>query len=91
MTPGLTPFWISFPDDPDFPMGFGVTGWSKEDAFQLLEEQGYDFHVRAWSVDAKAGIATEDLAPHVRLNMGPIVVRGVWYPCFNVGFGAQRR
>ena len=90
MTAELTPFWISFPMDPSFPMGFGVTAWSVDDAFRLLEEQGYDFHVRARSVDTKAGIGVDDLAPHVRHDMGPIVARGVWYPCLNVGFGAPR-
>jgi hypothetical protein len=90
MTAELTPFWISFPMDPSFPMGFGVTARSKEDAFQLLVEQGYDFHVRARGVDMKASISVDDLDPHVRRNMGPIVMRGVWYPCLNIGFGAAR-
>ncbi len=90
MPPDLIPFWISFPDDPDFSMGLGVTAWSREDAYRLLEEQGYDFHVRARRVEVRDAISVSDLAEHVRPNMGPIVVRGVWYPCFNVGFGAPR-
>ncbi|MBA3464201.1 MAG: hypothetical protein H0T46_29875 [Deltaproteobacteria bacterium] len=91
MAPDLTAFWISFPDDRGFPLGLGVTAHSKDDAFQLLEDQGYDFHLRARSVDVKVQVGVADLDLHVRTDMGPIVVRGVWYPCFNIGFGAGRR
>jgi hypothetical protein len=85
----LTAFWISFPKDPGFPLGLGVTAWSPADAFRLLEERGYDFHLRANEVSVREGITTEDVEhSHVRSNMGPMVVRGVWYLCFNVGYGA---
>jgi len=43
----LTAFWVSFPKDPTFPLGLGVTAWSRADALRLLEERGYDFHLRA--------------------------------------------
>lgn len=50
----LTAFWISFPEDASFPHGLGVTAWSQEGAFRLLEEQGYDFHLRAAEVAVRA-------------------------------------
>jgi hypothetical protein len=28
---------------------------------------------------------------HIRPNVGPMIVRGVWYPCLNIGFGGPRR
>jgi hypothetical protein len=85
----LTAFWISFPKDPGFPFGMGVTAWSRADAFRLLEEKGYDFHLRATEVAVCEGVTIDDVdCSHVRPNMGPMSVRGVWYPCWNIGFGA---
>jgi hypothetical protein len=85
----LTAFWISFPKDSRFPVGLGVTAWSEADAFRLLEERGYDFHLRAEEVIVRAGVTINDIDPsNVRPNMGPLIVRGVWYPCFNIGLGA---
>jgi hypothetical protein len=87
MAERLTAFWVSFPLNYDFPLGFGVTAWSEQDALELLEERGFDYHRRAKKVDVRAGVTVDELDRHVRPNMGPIVVRGVWYPCFNIGFG----
>jgi hypothetical protein len=85
----LTAFWVSFPKDPTFPLGLGVTAWSRADALRLLEERGYDFHLRATEIAFREGITIDDVEyAHVRPNMGPMIVRGVWYPCFNIGFGA---
>lgn len=87
----LACFWITFPDGPDtFPIGLGVTARSREDAFALVEAQGLDFHVRAPRVEVNVCSRVEDLPAFVRAHMGPPVVRGVWYPCLNVGFGAPR-
>jgi len=88
----LTAFWISFPKDAIFPLGLGVTAWSPSDAFRLLEEQGYDFHLRAAEVAVREGVSIEDIDEgHVRANMGPTIVRGVWCPCANIGFGGPGR
>jgi hypothetical protein len=85
----LTAFWVSFPDDPGFPLGMGVTAWSEADARRLLEERGYDFHRRARRVDFRAVEKVDDLGlDYVSKSAGPIVVRGLWFPCGNVGFGA---
>ena len=85
----LTAFWISFPEDKGFPLGFGVTAWSLEDAYRLLESHGYDFHREAKRVDVLRDVKTRDLDyDHVVENAGPIVIRGIWYPSLNTGFGA---
>src|SRR5689334_4698666 len=85
----LTAFWISFPDDPAFPAGMGVTAWSGSDAARLLDERGYDFHRRAKRIELRVINSVDDVGrSDVLRYSGPIVVRGVWYPCFNVGFGA---
>ncbi len=82
------PYWITFPGHPRAPLGIGVTAFSVADAFAIMEERGYTFHREApASVLEDVAVAQLDQA-HVVRNMGPIVLRGVWYPCHNVGFGA---
>ncbi len=67
----------------------GVTAYSLQDAFVLLDRHGYEFHRRG-PVEVREGVAVADLDQrHVVPNMGPIVFRGIWYPCLNVGFGAS--
>ena len=74
----LTAFWVSFPKDASFPLGLGVTAWSRADAFRLLEEQGYDFHLRAVEVAVREDVTIDDIdQTHVRPNMGPMILRGV--------------
>ena len=83
---GLTAYWITFPEDPHFPLGFGVTAWSLQDAYSILDELGYDQHRRAKRTEVQADVAAADLDQnHVRLNSGPLVVRGLWYPFWKVG------
>ena len=86
---GLQAYWLSFPENENFPVGFGVTAHSLNDAYALLKANGYEFHERAKRVEVREGITVADLEfNHVRNNMGPIVTRGVWYPALSVGFGA---
>ena len=83
----LTAFWISFPEDTNFPLGLGVTAYGIDDAYSLLEERGYEFHKQAKSINVKEQVTVEELDySHIVQNMGPIVVRGVWYPCHNIGW-----
>ena len=85
----LIAYWITFPNDSHFPVGFGVTAWSIEDAYRLLEERGFYFHQQASRVAIRENITVDDIDySHVAVNAGPIIVRGVWYPCFNIGYGA---
>ena len=85
----LQTYWFSFPENPYFPIGLGVTAWSLSDAYAMLEANGYDYHKRASRLEVREGVMVTDLDQnHVVPNMGPIVVRGVWYPALNIGFGA---
>jgi len=79
-------FWIE-PTGKNGPIGFGVTAWSREDAVALIKEAGYQD-------DLTAGIVRENVHPHeinsyVASHSGPSLLRGVWYPCLNIGFGAS--
>lgn len=40
--PRLETCWISFPQDPNLPFGIGVTAYFEEDAFSLIQDQGFD-------------------------------------------------
>jgi len=86
----LTAFWISFPENPHFPLGLGVTAYGLDDAYKLLEDRGYDYHRQAETVAIHENVKVADLDySHIVQNMGPIIVRGVWYPCQNIGWGAN--
>ncbi len=88
----LSRYWITFPDDPSFPVGQGVTAYSSADAFSLLADRGYDFHVRAQRVEVREIQTFDDIDyEHVARVSGPLRFRGIWYPCFNVGIDASGR
>lgn len=84
---GLTAFWI-VPPSPHGPLGFGVTAWSLDDALRIIRALGYGCYLpdspRALRVTEGVTVAGLD-QPHVVANMGPIVVRGMWYPFVTVG------
>jgi len=88
----LDTFWFSFPRDPRLPLGIGVTAFSEEDARLLMDERGVaEWFVEAREVTVRRGIRIGDLElRHVQPNVGPLHLRGVWYPCMNVGFGAPK-
>ena len=86
----LTAYWLSYPADPSFPLGQGVTAHSVEDAYQLLEESGYTLHIEAKYVKIKENVTIDDLdRTNIVPNIGPLIMRGIWYPCLNIGFGAS--
>jgi hypothetical protein len=88
----LETYWITFPKNPNLPMAIGVTAYSVADVFQLIEEQ----NISSWFTDAselsiRCGIRFEDIdIGHVSPNMGPMQLRGVWYPAMNIGYGSPR-
>ena len=91
-SPALETFWISFPQDQNLAFGIGVTAYSEEDALALIKKQGVD----KWFLDAREikiahGVRIEDLDQrNVVPNIGPLQLRGVWYPCMNIGIGAPK-
>lgn len=83
----LTTFWIRSPCS-HAPLGFRVTARSLKDALQIIRAFGYGDFLPA------DGHALEVIEPvtmcvldqhHVVPNMGPIHVRGLWYPFVAVG------
>ena len=83
----LISFWIEN-TDPHGPIGFGVTAWSIEDAFALIEERG--FHIHKAQAIIHEGVQPHQVDfGHVVCTSGPAFFRGVWYPCLNIGWGAS--
>jgi hypothetical protein len=76
----LTRFWFKT----DRGLGYGVTASSQADAEKLLKNHGYPLPSER-IVSITPGIELraldkEEVAPYV----GPLAVRGVWYPCRNL-------
>src|SRR4051812_12454403 len=86
---GLFAYWFTFNDQPCGPIGFGVTAFSLEDAFSIMEGLGYTFHRGAEMKVTEISSTTQLDQRNVVSNMGPIVLRGIWYPNLNIGFGAS--
>lgn len=89
-SPTLTPYWIRQPIRHG-PIGFGVTAYSLDDAFTLVRVFGYGEYLPAnlasLAVIEDVTIAALDES-HVVANMGPITVRGMWYPFVAIGVPA---
>jgi len=89
-TANLTAFWIKRPVA-NAPVGFGVTAWSLADALAIIRAMGYGHYLPKDLADVQIteGITTSSLdQAHVVPNMGPISVRGMWYPFAGVGIPA---
>lgn len=83
----LTAYWI-VPPERRGPHGFGVTAYSLDDALNIIRSLGYADYLPQdlSSLKITEGVRYADLeANHVRANMGPIVVRGLWYPFVRLG------
>ena len=80
----LTSFWITTGNRWG-PLGFGVTAWSVEDAVHLLKAEGFDLPDALEGVQIRENVTFADLdSNHVIPNMGPMEMRGVWFPCLNL-------
>jgi len=81
--PRLETYWITSPSIAWH--AFGVTAFSRDDAFWLLEEAGYSLSAEDPNVRVIEGISLSDLDQnHVVPNAGPLLFRGVWYPQANL-------
>ena len=80
----LTCFWI-VTGDRSGPFGFGVTAWTIDDAIQLIKAEGFDIPESLEQLHVQENVTFADLDPYnVVPNMGPMIMRGVWYPCCNL-------
>jgi hypothetical protein len=91
-TTALDTFWFSFPQDTYMSLGVGVTAYSEADAYELMHERGVsEGFANAKEVVVQKNVRIQDLDQnHVVPNMGPMQLRGVWYPCMNIGHGAPK-
>ena len=85
MTEPLTAFWI-VPPGPNGPHGFGVTAFCLSDALNVIRCFGYSLPDDLSVLLIQEGVRFVDLdQKHIVPNMGPIVVRGLWYPFVQLG------
>lgn len=78
----LTRYWFKVPGL----FGFGVTAYSLADAYFLLEAEGI---LLGDDCEVVEGIDVSALnIDHVLRNSGPACMRGVWFPCMNVGWAS---
>lgn len=87
MVGGLIAFWIKSPKR-NAPLGFGVTARSLDDALRIIRHLGYGGFLPEdeSSLTITEGISVSELDQnHIVPNMGPIVVRGMWYPFVTLG------
>jgi hypothetical protein len=83
----LTAFWI-VPPHRDGPLGYGVTAFSLADAFEIIQSLGFELPNDRSMFHITTNITVADLDDsYVVKHMGPIVVRGLWYPFFRIGLG----
>jgi hypothetical protein len=81
----LISFWI-VPPSKHGQLGFGVTAFSLNDAFQIIQDAGFELPEDKNTLRIRENIKISDLDQrHVVTNMGPIVVRGMWYPFTKTG------
>jgi hypothetical protein len=68
-------------------MGFGVTAWSVDDAIKIVRQLGYGMWLPTdlSLVQVTSDVEVQSLHSHVKQHMGPVVVRGLWYPFRSVG------
>lgn len=83
---GLTVYWIE-PISSCGPLGIGVTAWTIDDALRIARAFGYGTWLPDDSTDVRftADVRVPTLDPFVLGHMGPVVVRGLWYPFRSVG------
>lgn len=71
---------------------YGVSGYSLEDALALLRASGFALDVRDPAVSVREHVVLDDYERrHIGPNMGPMQLRGVWYPRHNLGDSAGKR
>ncbi len=90
MPTGLTPYWITT-RNPHGPIGFGVTAHSRDDALAIIRAFDYEDYLPSDSdsLSIAEGVTPRDLPSQFVVDrMGPISVRGIWYPFREVGLPA---
>ena len=81
----LTSFWIEGPSEKG-PLGYGVTGFSIEDAYALVEAAGYSLPNEKKTLRYRTVRSIDDVPVRfAREHSGPVILRGLWYPFTRIG------
>lgn len=71
-------FWISLPDEAE--ECFGVTAHSLSDAVRIIRSFRYSLPDDEAELRVRTGVSPVDIEPAIRARIGPLDVRGLWYP-----------
>ena len=64
---------------------YGVSGYSLKDAVSLLSDAGFEIDPSDRSITVRENVRlTEFEERHIGPNMGPMQLRGVWFPRMNL-------
>ena len=78
---GLRRYWFPLSTG----LGIGVTAGSDEEAMALASDARHRNAPTATLLEPITDVDVRTLDPgHVQPNIGPVVVRGVWFPCENL-------
>lgn len=84
----LTSYWIVSPN-PHGPIGFGVTAFNLDEAVRMIRSEGFGDYLpddlnqlRVLENATINDLDKNNVVPY----MGPMVMRGLWYPCRNIGW-----
>jgi len=83
----LTAYWVKGQRGSS-PSGFGVTARNVDDALRIIRGWGHEMPANISLLDIREDVTIDELDHHVVCNMGPIVVRGMWYPFCGLGVPA---
>jgi hypothetical protein len=84
----LATYWIKSPIFHS-PIGFGVTAFTLEEAIRTIQSEGFGRYLpdNLDELIVRENISINDLDQNnVVPNIGPMVMRGLWYPCLNIGW-----
>jgi hypothetical protein len=77
----LTPYFLTLEANAFSNLGFGVTGWTEDDAVNLLKQIVFKKNTLPKVIEIKVLKDLADLEQnHIRPNIGNPAFRGVWYP-----------
>ena len=67
---------------------YGVSAYSLDDAVALLGASGYSLDPHDPAVSVRDNVVLDEFEQrHIGPSMGPMQLRGVWYPQHNLGDG----
>jgi hypothetical protein len=78
-------FWNQLSNWSHAPLGYGVAAHALDDALSIIAGRGYSLPDNPDELVIRENVRVDELPEFVQQHMGPIVVRGMWYPFYRLG------